>query len=137
MRKIYLKNITTIDEKKIKNNYHKDVKKEKQILCNDGFYKFINNKLFKFKMKLNLVSENDISVDIEENYEKESIYQIPYDNVEIIIEKYFYKINDETSLVLEYYKNKLNDFYIITKTKLHIDNYILKKEISCIINLLI
>tara|TARA_B100000795_G_scaffold10722_1_gene7530 strand:- start:4522 stop:4944 length:423 start_codon:yes stop_codon:yes gene_type:complete len=140
MRKIYLKNVNAVNEKKMKklnDNYIKRVKKEKRILCNDGFYKFIDNKLFKFNIKFKIISENDISFDIEENYTKCVIYQIPYDNIEVIIETYIYKINDETNLIFEYYKNKLNDFYIITKTKLHNDNYILKKEISCIKDLII
>ena len=75
--------------------------------------------------------------DIIENFKKENIFQIPYDNIEVLIEKKFYKINDETSLIFEYYKDKINDFYIVSKTKLNIDDYIFKEEISYIKKLLI
>ena len=140
MRKIYLKDIKNINEKTIKklnNKYKYDFKKEKKILTNDGYYKFINNKLYKFNINLKINSENEMCFDIIENLKKENILQIPYDNIEVIIEKKIYTINDETTLIFEYYKDKINDFYIISKTKLNINDYIFKEEISYIKNLLI
>jgi len=140
MRKIYLKNIIKINEntiKKLNNKCKYDFKKEKKILTNDGFYKFINNKLYKFNINFKIDTENDICFNINENVRKEHIYQIPYDNTEIIIEKKTYIINDETSLIIEYYKDKINDFYIVSKTKLNINDYIFKEEISYINDLLI
>ena len=140
MRKIYFKNIKKINEKNIKklnNKYKYDFKKETKILTNDGFYSFINSQLYKFNINYNINSENDICFDINETFIKEKIFQIPYNNIEIEIEKKKYIINDETSLIFEYYKDKINDFYIISKTKLKIDNYIFKEEISYIKNLLI
>lgn len=140
MRKIYLKNIININEnniKKLNNKYKFDFKKEKKILTNDGFYKFINNKLYRFNINFKINSENEICYDINVNLKKENIFQIPYDNIEINIEKKIYRINDETSIIIEYYKDKINDFYILSKTKLNIDDYIFKEEISYINNLLI
>lgn len=140
MRKIYLKNIIKINEntiKKLNNKCKYDFKKEKKILTNDGFYKFINNKLYKFNINFKIDTENDICFNINETVRKENIYQIPYDNIEIIIEKKTYIINDETSLIIEYYKDKINDFYIVSKTKLNINDYIFKEEISYINDLLI
>lgn len=140
MGKIYLKNLKNINEKTIKklnNKYKYDFKKEKKILTNNGYYKFINNKLYKFNINLKINSENEMCFDIIENLKKENILQIPYDNIEVIIEKKIYTINDETTLIFEYYKDKINDFYIISKTKLNINDYIFKEEISYIKNLLI
>jgi hypothetical protein len=140
MRKIYLKKIKNINEKnmkKLNNKYEYHFKKEKKILTNDGFYKFINNKLYKFNINFKIDTENDICFDINEDVRKENIYQIPYDNIEISIEKKTYTINDETSLIIEYYKDKINDFYIVSKTKLNINDYIFKEEISYINDLLI
>ena len=140
MRKIYLKNIIKIKKnniKKLNNKYKYHVKKEKKILTNDGFYKFINNKLYKFNINFKIDTENNICFDINEDVRKENIYQIPYDNIEISIEKKIYTINDETSLIIEYYKDKINDFYIVSKTKLNINDYIFKQEISYINDLLI
>jgi len=140
MRKIYLKNIININEnniKKLNNKYKFDFKKEKKILTNDGFYKFINNKLYRFNINFKINSENEICYDINVNLKKENIFQIPYDNIEINIDKKIYRINDETSIIIEYYKDKINDFYILSKTKLNIDDYIFKEEISYINNLLI
>jgi len=140
MRKIYFKDITNINEKSIKNlnnKYKNDLKKEKKILTNDGYYKFINNKLYKFSINLQINYENEFCIDIIENLKKEYIYQIPYDNVEVLIETKKYIINDETNVIIEYYKDKINDFYITSKTKLNINDYIFKEELSYIQNLLI
>ena len=140
MRKIYFKDITNINEKSIKNlnnKYKNDLKKEKKILTNDGYYKFINNKLYKFSINLQINYENEFCIDIIENLKKEYIYQIPYDNVEVLIETKKYIINDETNVIIEYYKDKINDFYITSKTKLNINDYIFKEELSYIKNLLI
>ena len=140
MRKIYFKDINNINEKSIKNlnnKYKNDLKKEKKILTNDGYYKFINNKLYKFSINLQINYENEFCIDIIENLKKEYIYQIPYDNVEVLIETKKYIINDETNVIIEYYKDKINDFYITSKTKLNINDYIFKEELSYIQNLLI
>lgn len=140
MRKIYFKDINNINEKSIKNlnnKYKNDLKKEKKILTNDGYYKFINNKLYKFSINLQINYENEFCIDIIENLKKEYIYQIPYDNVEVLIETKKYIINDETNVIIEYYKDKINDFYITSKTKLNINDYIFKEELSYIKNLLI
>ena len=140
MRKIYFKDINNINEKSIKNlnnKYKNDLKKEKKILKNNEYYKFINNKLYKFSINLQINYENEFCIDIIENLKKEYIYQIPYDNVEVLIETKKYIINDETNVIIEYYKDKINDFYITSKTKLNINDYIFKEELSYIQNLLI
>ena len=54
-----------------------------------------------------------------------------------MIEKHIFSINEESKLYIEYYKNKLHDYYIISNIKLNINDHILKEEISYIQNLLI
>lgn len=139
MKKIYLKNLNLNKKniKKIDNKYKKKVTYEKNILTNTGIYKFINNKLYNFDIIYKLLDENDLCYEIYEKYFKEEKYQIPYDNEEILIEKHIFSINEESKLYIEYYKNKLHDYYIISNIKLNINDHILKEEISYIQNLLI
>ena len=102
MRKIYLKNIIKINEntiKKLNNKYKYDFKNDKKILTNEGFYKFINNKLYKFNINFKIDTENDICFNINETVRKENIYQIPYDNIEIIIENIYEELGDEIEVL--------------------------------------
>ena len=139
MKKIYLKNLNLNKKniKKIDNKNKKKITYEKNILTNNGIYKFMNNKLYNFDIIYKLLDENDLCYEIYEKYFKEEKYQIPYDYEEIMIEKHIFSINEESKLYIEYYKNKLHDYYIISNIKLNINNNILKEEISYIQNLLI
>ena len=139
MKKIYFKNLNLNKKnlKKIDNKYEKKINYEKNILTDKGIYKIINNKLYNFDIIYKVLEENELCYQIYEKYFKEEKYQIPYNNKEIIIEKHIYSINKESKLYIEYYKKKLHDYYVISNIKLNINDYILKKEISYIQNLLI
>ena len=139
MKKIYLKNLNLNKKnlKKIDNKYKKKVTYEKNILTNNGIYKFINNKLYNFDIIYNLLDENELCYQVCEKYVKDERYQIPYNHEEILIEKHIFSINEESKLYIEYYKSNLHDYYITSSIKLNINDHILKEEISYIQQLLI
>lgn len=139
MRKIYIKSLNTITDKKIKNlnKFSKKIINSNIILSNKGFYTFSKNTLYKFKIQYEKLDENDSYLDFNESYIKDVVYQLPYEHKQINIEKHTYVINEQTSIILEYYKGVLNDFYISSKLKLNLNNYIFNEEMSYIKNMLI
>ena len=92
----------------------------------------LNNKLFNVQYILNLEEENDECYHIKKNIKKNIVYQIPVENKIINIKKIIFNFGKTTNFVIEYFDNKINDFYISIKNDQNLENYFLKQEISYI-----
>ena len=139
MNIIYLKNLhfNNINIKKIKrkNNYKES--NELVILTNNGMIKEINNKLYNIHNTYNIENETDDCYHIKINKKKTNIYQIPIENKIINIKKITFNFGKTTSFVIEYFDNKINDFYISIKDNQNLENFFLSEEISYIKKMLI
>lgn len=126
------------------NNIHEFKKNEldeKWILSDDGIYKYSDNKLFKYKCKLesNIIRDNieDTIIETSEcwkNYSEEDI--IPINHEILHVKKIIYKFNEKslTSLIFEYINNNIHDFYFESNES--IDNYSVKEDINSFLSLL-
>ena len=126
------------------NNIHEFKKleiDEKWILSDDGIYKYSDNKLFKYKCRLesNINGDNIKDTIIEtsecwENYSEEDI--IPINHEVLQVKKIIYKLNEKslTSLIFEYTNNNIHDFYFESNES--IDNYSVKEDINSFLSLL-
>lgn len=139
MNIIYLKNLhfnnININKIKRKNNYKES--NELVILTNNGMIKEINNKLYNIHNTYNIENETDDCYHIKINKKKTNIYQIPIENKIINIKKITFNFGKTTSFVIEYFDNKINDFYISIKDNQNLENFFLSEEISYIKKMLI
>ena len=61
MINIYIPELSNIDIKKI-TSYLYEKKNKKQLICFDGFYEYINDKLYKFKIKYDETYKNHVEI---------------------------------------------------------------------------
>tara|TARA_Y100000389_G_scaffold205015_1_gene261993 strand:+ start:1743 stop:2186 length:444 start_codon:yes stop_codon:yes gene_type:complete len=146
--KIYFKNL---DLNKLNLNKLEEYKKHiyyNDILYSDeGIFKIKNNKIIKLKPQ-----DECLIYDTFENYEividnsfykdHYEVYQLPYNHINIIQNKYIYKLRDNAPISLEIIKNDntIKEFYIKIEnetSKDQIQNYINKEEIISFLSLLI
>jgi Rad3-related DNA helicase len=139
MNLIYLKNLhcNNINLNNLKKNIDYKEVSECGILTNMGIIRELNNKLFNVQYILNLEEENDECYHIKKNIKKNIVYQIPVENKIINIKKIIFNFGKTTNFVIEYFDNKINDFYISIKNDQNLENYFLKQEISYIKKMLI
>ena len=139
MNLIYLKNLhcNNINLNNLKKNIDYKEVSECGILTNMGVIRELNNKLFNVQYILNLEEENDECYHIKKNIKKNIVYQIPVENKIINIKKIIFNFGKTTNFVIEYFDNKINDFYISIKNDQNLENYFLKQEISYIKKMLI
>ena len=139
MNIIYLKNLhcNNINLNKLKKNMDYKEVSECGILTNMGVIREVNNKLFNIQYILNLEEENDECYHIKKNIKKNFVYQIPIENKIINIKKIIFNFGKTTNFIIEYFDNKINDFYISIKNDQNLENYFLKQEISYIKKMLI
>tara|TARA_B100001057_G_scaffold492945_1_gene586380 strand:- start:3947 stop:4384 length:438 start_codon:yes stop_codon:yes gene_type:complete len=116
--------------------YLKDQYDEKIILANDGYYKYINNELYKYKIS-NSNSNNNIIIQLNKNikvigtntqwkkYDK--VYKIPFSHKCINKKIYKFKITKNITLIVEKIENKIQNLYFMSS--LSHDNYFFKEEV--------
>ena len=139
MNLIYLKNLhcNNINLNNLKKNIDYKEVSECGILTNMGVIRELNNKLFNVQYILNLEEENDECYHIKKNIKKNIVYQIPVEDKIINNKKIIFNFGKTTNFVIEYFDNKINDFYISIKNDQNLENYFLKQEISYIKKMLI
>ena len=116
--------------------YLKDQYDEKIILANDGYYKYINNELYKYKISNFNINDN-IIIQLNKNikiigtnirwkkYDK--VYKIPFSHNCINKKIYKFKITENITLFVEKIENKIKDLYF-TSAIPH-DNFFFKEEV--------
>jgi len=108
---------------------------EKTIFGQNGFYKYENERLIKYKMEPSTHHDTDILHDIPIfacNYNIQKwgeVSQIPDVHSFIVIKKKIYKTHEksETAFIIEYEEKDIHDFYFQSPKQL--DNMYLRKEI--------
>jgi hypothetical protein len=146
--KIYFKNfdLNKLNLDKLE-QYKKHIYNNNFLYSDEGIFKIKNNKIIKLKPQ-----DEPLIYDTFENYEiiidnsfyKEhyEVYQLPYNHINIIQNKYIYKLRDNAPISLEIIKNDntIKEFYIKIENetlKDQIQNYINKEEIISFLSLLI
>ena len=144
--KIYFKNLdlnklnlNKLEEYK-KHIYHNDI-----LYSDEGIFKIKNNKIIKLKPQdetLIYDTFENYEIVIDNSYYKDhyEVYQLPYDHINIIQNKYIYKLRDNAPISLEIIKNDntIKEFYIKIEnetSKDQIQNYINKEEIISFLSL--
>ncbi len=129
---------------KFENIYNKEIIIEKLILSIDGFYKFENDNLIKYKLvekNYNYVTNfiENYSLIGMNYYEKNlgELFSIPSENKLINIEKIKFNIGkSENYIVFEKKNNKIIDIYFLSKKKIDEHNVFFNNDVSSFIKLL-
>lgn len=121
----------------LENKYEKKISSNNIILSVDGYYKLEKEHFIKYKiiqkdfheMKINnfTIIGNSIS------YKKfDNQYCFPLENKQINLKKYqfFDEKNKSIFLVLEYFNNKLNDLYFLSRKDIRENNMFFLHDIS-------
>ena len=151
MNKFYIPEISLRDIRnttdilsKFENKYNKSINKYSIILSNNGYYKYDKDKLIKYKFveKDSKITENFYKkyTLIEINcYEKKigEVFQIPYENSNIIIEKIKFNIgNSKNYIVFEKIKNRIIDVYFLSNKKINEKCKFFIEDVSSFIEML-
>ena len=118
MRNIYIPELSNIDINNINMFLHKQINK-KIFLGFNGFYEYINNVLFKFKIntgddgKIEKINNTNIYCTKKGIIKFESVNQIPYEHEMKNIQKNIYKTSDNSKnkFVVELIDKKVCDYY--------------------------
>ena len=151
MNKFYIPEISLRDIRnttdilsKFENKYNKSINKYSIILSNNGYYKYDKDKLIKYKF---VEKESKITEKFFKNYtlieincyEKKigEIFQIPYENSNIIIEKIKFNIgNSKNYIVFEKIKNRIIDVYFLSNKKINEKCKFFTEDVSSFIEML-
>ena len=142
MKKLYFKNMSNKNINlnliySLKNKYTFDTKTRYMILTKNSLYKYIKNNLYRFELLLKNINENEEYYEcMEEQIKKNISIQIPIDHKFIIEKTINIKIFENIYLAFDVVNNNINDYYIINRTNLGIDDILLKKDLSYIKNML-
>ena len=151
MQKYYIPEINLRDLRnnsnlleKLKDKFNISSNKNSIIISTDGYYKYENDKLFKYKIieketiikkildKYTLIGINSFHKKIGE------VYSIPYENSHIIIEKITFNIGTSSNyLVFELINNKIRDMYFLSRKKIDEDNKFFTNDVSSFVEMLI
>ena len=118
MRNIYIPELSNIDINNINMFLHKQINK-KIFLGFNGFYEYINNVLFKFKIntgdddKIEKINNTNIYCTKKGIIKFESVNQIPYEHETKHIQKNIYKTSNDSKnkFVVELIDKKVCDYY--------------------------
>lgn len=114
--------------------------KEKQILTQEGIYKYLKNQLFKFKLVLcNKNCEPPVKKVIQSSnfqwVKYDNVYNIPvlHTIIDIDIEKYKLNPKSSTTFIIEKMDGMINDYYFESNEQL--DNHSFKEDINSFLSL--
>jgi hypothetical protein len=132
-------NLLSVLEKK----YKKKIFSDNIILSINGYYKFEKDTLVKYKIvqkDCHEMSYNDTTVigNTLQHIKSTDNYNFPPENKQINLKKFhFYNENNRNIyLVLEYFNNKLNDIYFLSKKDIRENNMFFLHDISSFIETL-
>jgi len=129
----------------LKNKYHMTSSNINILLTINGFYKFENNKLIKYKIinKNTTIKENFIDnfTLIGSNYyhkKIEEVYYIPYEHAYIKINQLKFSVGEKGQhfLIIEKIHNKINDIYFLSTKKINEKDIFFLNDISSFIKTL-
>jgi len=119
----------------------KETQKEQWILTHEGLYKYINNVLHKFKLRL---SDNESPIETKSMIKPskikwvkfDTLYNIPIKHQVLDIKIYSYKLHPKsiTTFIVEEYNGDVNDYYFESIEAF--DNHSLLEDINSFLSLL-
>ena len=119
----------------------KETQKEQWILTHEGLYKYINNVLHKFKLRL---SDNESPIETKSMIKPskikwvkfDTIYNIPIKHQVLNMKIYSYKLHPKsiTTFIIEEYNGDVNDYYFESIEAF--DNHSLLEDINSFLSLL-
>lgn len=121
-------------------NYLMETKKEQWILTQEGLYKYINNRLHKFKVCL---TDEEIVNDTDSIYQSnmkwtnfDTVYNIPIKHKVINVKTSIFKLHPKsiTTFIIEEHDDKVNDYYFESEEA--IDNFSLLEDIDSFLSML-
>jgi hypothetical protein len=121
-------------------NYLLNTKEEQWILTGEGLYKYINDQLHKFKLRISEHNTNNSESNIKSSNLKwkkiNSVYKIPIKHAIIKIKIQQYKLHPKsnTSFIIELIDDKIHDYYF--ESDEDIENHSLKEDINSFLSLL-
>ena len=135
-------------DKEIHNNWSqmlikqlKETQKEQWILTHEGLYKYINNVLHKFKLRL---SDNESPIETKSMIKPskikwvkfDTLYNIPIKHQVLNMKIYSYKLHPKsiTTFIIEEYNGDVNDYYFESIEAF--DNHSLLEDINSFLSLL-
>lgn len=137
MINIYIPELSNIDIKKI-TSYLYEKKNKKQLICFDGFYEYINDKLYKFKIKYDETYKNHIEIINNTNIfcskkkiiKFDTVHMLPYEHDFIDKQINTYKLSEKSknNFIVELINNKVSDYYF--ESFEDFDNLSLQEDIS-------
>jgi len=117
-----------------------ETKKEQWILTQEGLYKYINNRLHKFKVCL---TDEEIVNDTDSIYQSnmkctnfDTVYNIPIKHKVINVKTSIFKLHPKsiTTFIIEEHDDKVNDYYFESEEA--IDNFSLLEDIDSFLSML-
>ena len=137
MINIYIPELSNIDIKKI-TSYLYEKKNKKQLICFDGFYEYINDKLYKFKIKYDETYKNHVEIINNTNIfcskkkiiKFDTVHMLPYEHGIIDKQINTYKLSEKSKnrFIVELINNKVSDYYF--ESFEDFDNLSLQEDIS-------
>ena len=119
----------------------KETQKEQWILTHEGLYKYINNVLHKFKLRL---SDNESPIETKSMIKPskikwvkfDTLYNIPIKHQVLDMKIYSYKLHPKsiTTFIVEEYNGDVNDYYFESIEAF--DNHSLLEDINSFLSLL-
>ena len=119
----------------------KETQKEQWILTHEGLYKYINNVLHKFKLRL---SDNESPIETKSMIKPskikwvkfDTLYNIPIKHQVLNMKIYSYKLHPKsiTTFIIEEYNGDVNDYYFESIEAF--DNHSLLEDINSFLSLL-
>ena len=116
-------------------------RKEQWILTHEGLYKYINNVLHKFKLRL---SDNESPIETKSMIKPskikwvkfDTLYNIPIKHQVLDMKIYSYKLHPKsiTTFIVEEYDGNVNDYYFESDEAF--DNHSLLEDINSFLSLL-
>ena len=118
-----------------------ETQKEQWILTHEGLYKYINNVLHKFKLRL---SDNESPIETKSMIKPskikwvkfDTLYNIPIKHQVLNMKIYSYKLHPKsiTTFIIEEYNGDVNDYYFESIEAF--DNHSLLEDINSFLSLL-
>ena len=125
--------------------YHFSVRKEQRLLTSYGYYKYIKDELYKFKIcmdednsfcKKKYINNIDFKITKKHWIKVEKEYSLPIDNAILPLEIYIFSPHpkSKTKFIIEKWDGKVHDYYFTSKEEF--DNHSLKEDITSFLSLL-
>lgn len=121
------------------------IHKDTLFLTNHGFYKYVGDTLYKYKISIHekediiqkkYIHNIDFIINHNQWIKQEEEYHIPIESTAINLERYIFLLSagSNTKFVIEKHEDTISDYYFISKENM--DHHSLKEDIGSFLSLL-